>query len=205
MKFVKNDIQNVSEFGSIERELYRDIEIIDFLDYPDSPYFDYSGYDIDRFKLKSDGVNEATREEREKVLKKYLNVAKLNYSLSSNIEDQIAVCIHEAIRNAQKHGNKLDSSKKIGVGIKLNSNDYLEMFVEDSGGQIKSDFFPYRQVILKSKYENLPYPSFYNFLETDSPKGHSGIGTRIIHEFSDSVSYHKSELGGLLVRMGFKF
>lgn len=201
------DLSNLDEFNSLERELYRRIGTINLQNYDQLPVFDYTHFDIDRFKLPNENESEASFQTRsEKIFRQWKCMKTVTDSMAANKEDQLFSSINEAIRNAQKHGNKLDETKKIGFGFMYEPKEKtLELLVEDSGGEFRAELLQYRRQLISCLKEEKTVPSFYEYVQEKSPKGHSGIGSRIIHEFADEVTYHKSpDLGGLLVRMKYQ-
>lgn len=203
----KNDLRDLRDFNSLERTIYRDLGVIDFRNY-DLNHFDYEGFEIDRFKLPSYEGKEASPEERKEKVARVDKFVDSFVPISSKKKIQVKQSLQELIRNAQKHGNNLDSSKKIGVGYMLKLNS-LHLFVEDEGGVIDSNLLPYTRYLescIETNEDFGKWELFHTqFCKKENPEGNGGQGTKIVHGFSDSVGYFKSELGGLLVKTRYDF
>ena len=48
-----------------------------------------------------------------------------------------------------------------------------------------------------------PSLSFYDFAKKEKPAGRGGVGTVVIHRYSDKVGYYMSDKGGLIVSLSF--
>lgn len=189
------DLREIGNPNSLLRQILRENGDIDLHDF-DLSLFDYTGFNIDYFKLPSTNNQEAPLDIRQTHLDTLINKLK-----QENIElDKETGAISEMIRNAQEHGNKFDINKSIGLGYKK-SKDILEIFVEDQGGILNQDFLPYVLFAQRALQVGENIVGFYQFSQKEILLGHSGVGTLVAHSVLDNIEYHKSKLGGLLVNM----
>ena len=116
----------------------------------------------------------------ELVLAALANVCR-ERGISEDVEHWIGMAVREAVANAIKHGNKLDSSKKVYASLDA-SGDELTIVVGDEG----EGFEP----------EKVADPlSPENTLKT------SGRGIFYIRSFMDDLSFKRGEGGGTILTM----
>lgn len=93
----------------------------------------------------------------------------------------IAISVSEAVTNAVEHGNKNDLSKKVIIGLKVDSSS-VEVTVEDEGG----DFDP----------DSLPSP-----IEQENLLKQQGRGVFILKSLMDEVYFSHGPKRGVKVKM----
>ncbi len=116
-------------------------------------------------------------------------------------EQKFVSAVVEAIRNAYQHGNKKDPKKKISIAYKATTTSF-EVIISDQGGKINANFPLYTQFIKHREKIQESY-SFYKFapdVKQDTNQN-SGIGTFMIHLYSDEVKYSVNSDNGLSVQM----
>lgn len=194
----ENDIRSNTNPNSLVRRIYNSLDTVNLDDVVAD--FSYDDYKMNYFNFQHNNDNnniiEADYSQREEHIKPLIEIL-----FRKGYGSKIGGAITEAIRNADKHGNKLSNNKEIGLGYKF-SKTKAEIIIEDTGEEIEANFLPYSQYAFDNLKERQNFQSYYNFTETTPKKGHSGIGTLTMHMLADEVTYHKSpKLGGLLVRL----
>lgn len=107
----------------------------------------------------------------------------------------------EAVKNANEHGNKKDSTKKVSILYRTTEEEF-EAVVSDQGGILRASFIPY--VLLHRQGLTAPI-SYYRFDRTAKQNsGNGGIGTFILHASCDEVNYFRNSDGGLSVQIKVK-
>lgn len=93
----------------------------------------------------------------------------------------IDMAVREAVANAVKHGNRLDETKEVEIGLK-DTETCMEITVRDFGNGFK--------------VEDVPDPTNpENLLKED------GRGILFMQNFVNEVEWHNHPDGGMLVRM----
>lgn len=201
------DLRNIENYNSLERNLYREMKQINLSDFDLDP-FDYSGFDIERSKLPSQYNQEASEEERYAAFRNSFKFIQNHTPFYPSKRVGIERCVQELLRNAQKHGNKNNPSKKIGIGYQLTPSSF-HVFVEDKGGCLDANFLSYTKYLQDLKQRDVPtndWKTYHTgFCREENPPGNAGSGTILAYLFADDVGYFKSELGGLLVKTRFDF
>ncbi len=104
----------------------------------------------------------------------------------------------EAFKNAYEHGHKKNKKKKIEVAYKETLTQF-EIIINDRGGQLHADFIPF--VLMHRQGVDKPV-SFYTFAPNVKQRPENGgVGTYLIHSFSDEVHYFKNQYNGLGVQL----
>jgi anti-sigma regulatory factor (Ser/Thr protein kinase) len=110
---------------------------------------------------------------------------------------QFTAAVYEAFRNAHEHGHNRQPGKAITFNYGLDKDKYFSVIVSDQGGVLNANFAPF--VLLHRQGLQGPL-SFYSFAPSAiQQSGNSGIGTFVLHQGSDEVSYHKNSNDGLSV------
>jgi len=109
------------------------------------------------------------------------SIAKKMGFTEDRIED-LKTAVAEACLNAIEHGNKMDTSTKVGVTLTVEKTK-LQVAVKDEGKGIKE----------------IPNPSIENKMEgKDKPRG---WGIFLIKNLVNEVTFELSPEGGNLIRM----
>ena len=196
----KSDLRSVSNYYSPIRELFRQEEEID-LNTMQTPHFDYEGFNRDFFYLTSQEGIPGSYEKRRGIIQGLYDSLECRDRISPR---PFRSCLDEIVRNAEEHGNEFNKDKKIGIGFREDKNK-LDVLVEDEGGRLHNEFLPYILDIKDKMDQGMSFEGFYDYTQEQVPDGHSGSGLKTISYFYDDVTFHKSDLGGLLVCMSKYF
>lgn len=112
---------------------------------------------------------------------KFIDSLTTEYGISEDLYGNILMATTEAVVNAIKHGNKLDSSKFVFVDAEVQDN-MLSISVKDEG--------------LGFDFTVLPDPTL-----TENILKFSGRGIYLIKSLSDQVEFLE---GGSLIKISFK-
>ncbi|MBU0615690.1 MAG: ATP-binding protein [Nanoarchaeota archaeon] len=117
----------------------------------------------------------------------------------ADVPHYVTAPIGEAVINAYVHGNK-KSDKPVAVHYKDNG-DHVHVLVEDKGGRLDPEFVSY---LLRHRSQGYnPGFTFYDFAGVGEPDERGGVGTIVMHRYSDGIGYHMSPEGGLIVSLRF--
>ena len=131
---------------------------------------------MDRTKL----VLASTFEELERAID-FIEAFAEEFNLDDDVLERLRLVGSEAVTNAIEHGNDLDASKKVTLGIDM-VDDFVEMRVSDEGPGFTID--------------EIPDP-----LASENLLAEGGRGVYFIFEFSDEVIF---EDGGSVLLAKFK-
>ena len=121
-------------------------------------------------------------------------IASLNPKMGQTKNAQIKIAINEACINAMEHGNRNDETKRIFCEIFEQENSF-EISVADEGSSCflpESDNLPTRKE-MEEKIENSGRRN----------KKNRGMGTYLIHYFSDEVRYERNSPTGTKIILKF--
>lgn len=105
---------------------------------------------------------------------------------------QVRIAINEACINAMEHGNKNDESKKIFCEV-TEDEEFYEIAISDQGSSFYSPSALPTKEEMENKIQNAGRRS----------KKNRGMGTYLIHYFSDEVRYEKIEPSGTKIILKF--
>lgn len=121
-------------------------------------------------------------------------IASLNPKMGQTKNAQIKIAINEACINAIEHGNKGDESRSIFCEV-FESDDCYEISISDEGDSLflpEPGKIPTRKE-MEEKIQNSGRRS----------KKNRGMGTYLIHYFSDEVRYEKNASKGTKIILKF--
>lgn len=199
--FPETDLRNLDEYNSLLRSIARKYDEVDLKSFTEQPIFDYSGFDRKKINLSSRLGENAYPSERQ-AFTKYLfeDLEKIYPNLRKNHVNILSMGFDEILKNAHEHGNLFDSKKSLGIGRKF-TEDGLELIVEDEGGKLEPEFLPYTSYLYDYISEGISVDGYYKHVRTPEKNFHSGSGLKTVFSIYDEVTFHKSDIGGLLVLM----
>src|SRR6218665_915102 len=120
--------------------------------------------------------------ENVRMIESFIDNAKEKFHLNDDIYGNIMIAVTEAVNNAIKHGNKVDSSKNVLLSLSLEES-LIKFRVQDEGSGFD--------------FHSLPDPTAPENLEKPS-----GRGIFLMKHLSDEVSFKE---GGRIVELSFYF
>ena len=164
-----------------------------------SDIFDYSGFRREFYTFPNSENPLSFQKKRRDVLLEFIE----GIPVELHGKNRFCASLDELIRNAQKHGNKHQEDKNVGLAWRMSevgNKGILEVIVEDEGGELDSQFIPYIMELKKSIVNGASLDGYYDYLSQTPPEGHSGSGLKAVSFYFDDIDFYKSDLGGLAVK-----
>jgi serine/threonine-protein kinase RsbW len=114
-------------------------------------------------------------------VEKFIDVIAKEHQLDNIIYGNVLIATLEAANNAIIHGNKLDISKEVYIGMEIEKN-FIKLIVKDQGPGFD--------------YKNIPDPTAPENIENIS-----GRGVFLMSKLSDSIDFSNN---GAIVQLTFK-
>lgn len=114
-------------------------------------------------------------------VEKFIDVIAKEHQLDNIIYGNVLIATLEAANNAIIHGNKLDISKDVYIGMEIEKN-FIKLIVKDQGQGFD--------------YKNIPDPTAPENIENIS-----GRGVFLMSKLSDSIDFSNN---GAIVQLTFK-
>ena len=183
------DIFEGRSFDQITSELVRGANEINLYNLETKPFEPEEDYGVVSFHLPKEAYNKKI---------KFLASTFEDWAHKQGFPGNVFVPLYEAVLNAHQHGNSEDSSKTIRIAHNIREGG-VEMAVMDEGSTLDPDFVHYVMYQRTAQLtEDSIQSDFYGFSHRSKPSTNKGVGTTLIHTYSDEVHYYKSPENGLV-------